>query len=251
MTLAHAIAIGTAGWTIPAAQRGHFPAAGSHLERYAFRLSVVEINSTFYRSHRPATFARWAACVPERFRFAIKVPKQLTHEQRLVDATDLLDRFLSEVSGLGERLGPLLVQLPPSLAFDAPAATAFFEALRRRFSGPVVCEPRHPGWFTEDVGACFADLAIARAAADPAPVPAAAEPGWWPGLVYVRLHGSPRMYFSAYDDAFIAALACRLSAYAAQAPTWCIFDNTHTDTRWPMRSSCRRGWTRDACSSDG
>jgi uncharacterized protein YecE (DUF72 family) len=225
-SMSHPINIGTTGWAIPAAQREHFPVVGSQLERYAFRLWAVEINSTFYRSHRPATLARWAACVPEKFRFAVKVPKQITHEQRLVDATDLFERFLSEVSGLGERLGPLLVQLPPSLAFDAPVATAFFEALRRRFSGPVVCEPRHASWFADDVAARFADLEIARAAADPAPGPAAAEPGWWPGLVYVRLHGSPRIYFSAYDDDFIETLARRLSAYAEQAPTWCIFDNT-------------------------
>ena len=95
---------------------------GSHLERYGAILNAVEINSSFYRPHRTATYERWAASVPEDFRFAVKVPKAITHERRLKDVGDLLDRFLSEVSGLGPKLGPLLVQLPPSLSFQAGIA---------------------------------------------------------------------------------------------------------------------------------
>ena len=82
----------------------------------------MEINSSFYRPHRTATYERWAASVPEDFRFAVKVPKAITHERRLKDASDLLDRFLSEAGGLGPKLGPLLVQLPPSLSFQAGIA---------------------------------------------------------------------------------------------------------------------------------
>ena len=73
---------------------------GSHLERYGAILDAVEINSSFYRPHRTATYERWAASVPEDFRFAVKVPKAITHERRLKDVGDLLDRFLSEVGGL-------------------------------------------------------------------------------------------------------------------------------------------------------
>ncbi|MEI9888899.1 MAG: DUF72 domain-containing protein [Rhizomicrobium sp.] len=101
----------------------------------------------------PATYARWAASVPADFRFAVKMPKAITHERRLADADDLLARFLGEAGELGGRLGALLVQLPPSLAFNEGIAGAFFAALRARFDGAVVCEPRHASWFTAKVDA--------------------------------------------------------------------------------------------------
>ena len=224
--MAHTIAIGTAGWTIPSAHAAQFPSPGSHLERYARRLTAVEINSTFYRPHRPATFARWAAAVPGSFRFAVKVPKEITHDRGLVDGIEALARFLSDVRSLGERLGPLLVQLPPSLVCDAAVARGFFSALRERHGGDIVCEPRHPSWFGADVSAELTKWRVARVAADPAPVPAAAEPAGWRGLAYYRLHGAPRIYFSAYSDEDLAALATKLAAQAEHAPTWCIFDNT-------------------------
>ena len=107
------IRIGTAGWTIPRRHAEHFPADGSGLERYASRFNAAEINSTFYRSHRPQTYARWTAAVPEDFRFAVKMPKAITHERRLIDVTDLLNRFAEEISLLGPKLGPVLIQLPP------------------------------------------------------------------------------------------------------------------------------------------
>ena len=107
----------------------------------------MEINSSFYRPHKPATYTKWAGSVPDNFRFAVKVPKEATHARRLVDTEDVLDRFLPEATALGEKLGPLLVQLPPSLAFDADVADTFFAALRERFDGHVVLEPRHPTWF--------------------------------------------------------------------------------------------------------
>lgn len=223
--------IGCAGWALRRESAEWFPAAGSHLARYAGRFSAVEINSSFYRPHRPATYARWAASVPDGFRFAVKVPKEITHVRRLVDAEEPLERFLGEATALGPRLGPLLVQLPPSLEFVPAAAASFFAALRRRFAGALVCEPRHPGWFGAEADALLVDLEVARVAADPAPgaVPAsvAAAPGGWSGLVYLRLHGSPRIYHSQYSadalDGYARALARHL---LRGVPTWCIFDNT-------------------------
>src|SRR5690349_20087775 len=118
--------VGCAGWSIPKEHAGLFPAAGSHLERYAARFAAVEINSSFYRPHRPGTYARWAATVPEGFRFAVKMPREITHRRRLVGAVELLDRFLDEARALGDKLGPLLVQLPPKLTFAGDVARAFF-----------------------------------------------------------------------------------------------------------------------------
>lgn len=221
------VRIGTAAWSVPKEHAAPFPVGGSHLERYSAVLNAVEINSSFYRPHRTTTYERWAASVPESFRFAVKVPKTITHELRLKDADDLLDRFLSEVSGLGPKLGPLLVQLPPSLRFEDGVADTFLSELRSRVEGPLVCEPRHASWFTPDVEGLLDELRIARVAADPAPVPSADKPGGWRSLSYYRLHGSPRVYYSAYSPEYLAAVAERIARDAAtEIETWCIFDNT-------------------------
>ncbi len=222
----HSIRVGCAGWSIPRQYAEQFPERGIHLQRYAQRLPAVEINSSFYRSHRPATYARWAASVPESFQFAVKIPKEITHTRRLCDVAEPLERFLSEITALDATLGPLLVQLPPSLRFEAEKVTAFFAILRKRFSGNVVCEPRHPSWFSAEAEQLLVEAQIARVAADPAPVPQAALPGGWSGLFYYRLHGSPDMYTSAYSDAYIETLFGTLLATAQDAPTWCVFDNT-------------------------
>jgi uncharacterized protein YecE (DUF72 family) len=220
------LGIGCAGWAIPPQHAQDFPAHGTHLERYAQRLPVVEINSSFYRPHRPSTYARWAAAVPPTFRFAVKVPREITHVQRLGAVTGPLERFLEAVQALGPTLGPLLVQLPPSLRFQADTAVAFFTTLRGRFPGATVCEPRHRSWFRPEAEHLLERLQVARVAADPTVVPAAAGPGGWRGLAYYRLHGTPQMYYSSYADAYLEALAVQLTALAATTPTWCIFDNT-------------------------
>jgi Uncharacterized conserved protein len=183
--------IGTAGWSLPRAWQEAFPADGSHLQRYAAVFNGVEINSSFYRQHRRATYARWAESVPADFRFAVKVPRAITHDQALVAADVLLEVFLEEVAGLGERLGPLLVQLPPSQQFDSARVEEFFSCLRGMHAGSIACEPRHPTWFTPDANDLLVAHRIARVAADPACVPEAATPGGWPALAYYRLHGSP------------------------------------------------------------
>ncbi len=219
-----AVRIGTAGWSIPAPYAGDFPGPGSHLQRYARRFISAEITSSFYKSHRTATYARWASSVPEEFRFAVKLPREITHKRRLADAAAPLDGFLGEIEPLRTRLGPLLVQLPPSFAFDPAAAASFFDILRVRFEAEVACEPRHASWFEADAEALLSRYRVARVAADPACVPAAAQPGGWPGLAYYRLHGSPRMYYSAYEPEWLDQLAARLAAHAG--PVWCTFDNT-------------------------
>jgi len=221
------VLVGCAAWSLPAVEQEHFPGDGTHLSRYAGRFPVVEINTSFHRPHRPSTYARWAESVPADFRFSVKIPKAITHVQRLLDAEDALDTFLGEAGSLGDRLGCLLVQLPPSLAFDAEVAATFFRALRERWAGAVACEPRHASWFEPPAGRLLVEMRVSRAAADPAPVPAAAEPGGWSGLIYRRLHGSPRTYYSAYGEGHVAALAPRLADEAAAgADSWCIFDNT-------------------------
>jgi uncharacterized protein YecE (DUF72 family) len=219
--------VGCAGWTLPRDLQAAFPAEGSHLARYAARLPVTEINSSFHRPHRPATYARWAAETPPEFRFAVKLPKTITHQLRLVAADEALGAFLGEAGGLGEKLAVLLVQLPPSFAFDRSAAEPFFAGLAARTAASVVCEPRHASWFDAEADALLASLRVARVAADPAPTVEASLPGGWRGVAYHRLHGSPRMYYSSYSANYLRTLANRLRAEAAGgAEVWCIFDNT-------------------------
>jgi len=219
--------IGCAGWTLRAEHAGLAPGDGTHLARYARLFNAVEINSSFYRPHRPQTYARWAESVPEDFRFAVKMPKAISHGKRLRECDEELRAFLDEIGRLGSKLGVLLLQLPPSLRFDAGVALPFFDRLRALHAGPVVCEPRHPTWFGAEVEATLRRRGVSRAAADPARVPRAAVPGGDHRVEYLRLHGSPRMYHDAYDDGSLARVERRLvRSSACTRERWCIFDNT-------------------------
>jgi len=219
------IFIGCAGWSLGRDLLSTFPVEGTHLHRYASRLNAVEINSSFYRPHRRQTYARWADSVPDGFRFCVKVPKHITHERRLQDCERALGEFVGQCSGLNDRLGCLLVQLPPSLAFDHLVAEAFFISLRFLYDGPVALEPRHASWL--DAEPLLMHHRIARAAVDPPRFNHDNLPGGWPGLRYWRLHGAPRIYFSDYEEPALQAQAIQLqTANDAGESTWCMFDNT-------------------------
>lgn len=239
------VRVGTAGWSLSRAPAGAFPPDGSHLQRYAARLNCAEINSSFYRPHRAATYARWADSVPDDFRFAVKAPRAITHDARLQGVVAQLEVFLGQAGGLGNKLGCLLLQLPPSFAFDRAVVARFLGVLRRRWNGAAVFEPRHASWFDGRADELLAQHRISRVAADPAVVAAAAAPGGYAGCCYLRLHGSPDMYYSSYAQADLRAFARRLrAARAAGADCWCIFDNTARGAALPnalrMRSLLAR-----------
>ena len=218
--------VGCAGWGVASGKADLFGAGDSMLERYRTRFTAVEINSSFTRAHQRRTYERWARSVPAGFHFSVKVPRAVTHTARLQGSRDLLLPFLEQVNGLGNKLGCLLVQLPPSLAFCADVAPAFFTELQQLTSVPVACEPRHPSWFTREVDATLSEHCVGRVAADPAVVPAGAVPGGFPGTRYYRWHGSPRTYYSGYSTEALQALADAVHAGPAGASPWIIFDNT-------------------------
>ncbi len=220
--------IGTAGWSIPRQHGSFFAGEGSHLERYSHILPCAEINSTFYRSPRASTYARWVASTPEQFRFSVKAPKAITHQSSLAPSREQLQMFLDEVRNLSGKLGPILFQLPPSQAFEESRARAFFGLFRELYpAGSAALEPRNRSWFSLEVDELLEEFRIARVIADPSPVPEAAHSGsGYTGLTYYRLHGSPRVYYSSYSAEWLENLATRLSAYPAEAEVWCIFDNT-------------------------
>lgn len=221
------VRIGCAGWQLRKDQQSFFPAEGSHLQRYAARFTCVEINSSFYREHRAATYARWAGETPEAFRFAVKVPREITHRLRLRDTGAVLAPFVEGVMHLQYKLAVLLVQLPPSLKFEPHVLTAFAEELRQRYEGWVAFEPRHASWAGAAVDEMLAMLRFSRVAADPPRAQAATLPAGFGERVYYRLHGSPRVYYSAYSEDYLDQLAQQLAAHASsRTECWCIFDNT-------------------------
>jgi uncharacterized protein YecE (DUF72 family) len=226
--------VGTAGWSLPREVADAFPGEGQHLARYARVLTAAEINSSFHGHHRRELYERWAAQTPPGFRFAAKLPRSITHEGRLRRARPTLEQFATETAGLGDRLAVVLVQVPPSLLFESRIVRSFFTLLAEYFTCSVVCEPRHASWFTASADALLARLQVSRAAADPARCPDAARPGGWLGpqgdgrgaVLYHRWHGTPRMYWSRYDTAWLRERASALQRWPAAADRWCIFDNT-------------------------
>lgn len=211
--------IATAAWSIPKKVANRFAQEGSGLTRYASVFDGVEINSTFYRRHKTSTFARWAESVPDSFRFAVKIPKEISHTRAMKDIAKPFDTFLEDIAPLGAKRGPLLCQLPPSLAFDADLLETAFKTIRNADDGPIVIEVRHKSWASAQALDLLRRYAIDRVLADPAPV--------WPPedfdtpAKYVRLHGKPKIYYSSYTDDEINAFSALLAP-----DSWCVFDNT-------------------------
>ncbi|MCL6708541.1 DUF72 domain-containing protein [Pseudomonas sp. R2.Fl] len=211
--------IATAAWSIPKTVADRFAGEGSGLARYASVFGGVEINSTFYRRHKVSTFARWAESVPDDFRFSVKIAREITHIRAMRDIGEPFNVFLGDISPLGEKRGPLLCQLPPSLAFDADRMEDAFKTMRDADAGRIVVEVRHKSWASDEAAALLRKYAIDRVLADPAPVWPADEFAGPP--LYVRLHGKPKIYHSNYTDDEIRSFSKLLAA-----DSWCVFDNT-------------------------
>lgn len=246
------VTVGIAGWSLARADLHLFPAgdSGSQLARYAAVFNAVEINSSFYRPHKADTYARWADSVPAGFRFAVKLPRSITHEKRLQDIDAELDRFVAEAGTLGEKLGWVLVQTPPSLRLDPAAARALFAGLRTRLGSVaahalLACEARHGTWFGAAATELLCDLDVIRVVADPP----AGEPGPFvptSAHAYVRLHGSPLIYRSIYEPERLAQVAAWLRCQPGSALV--IFDNTMSGTQ--LRQALQLGRMLTSSSTD-
>ena len=173
-----------------------------------------------------ATYAKWRERTPPDFRFAVKLPRTITHDLKLEDTREPLLAFLAQTDGLAEKRGPLLVQLPPSLSFNAAVVNEFFTLVRTVYDESVVCQPRHETWFSPSAGSLLDRYRISRVVADPPPAPNAGVAAGWPRLAYFRLHGSPRKYWSKYDERDIATLATAARSNLSAEEVWCVFDNT-------------------------
>jgi uncharacterized protein YecE (DUF72 family) len=225
--------VGIAAWANPPSERVR-RGPDSHLAHYSKSFDAVEINSSFYRPHRWTTYVRWRDTTPPSFCFSVKLPRSITHECALRRCRSEVRQFVNEVSGLGRKLRVVLVQLPASLIFESRVAASFFETLSAHSSFRVACEPRHPSWFGGRADDLLQHHDIARVAADPSKHPGGNLPGGSHKLVYYRLHGSPKMYYSEYSGDFLSRLVAAIrGARSITDEVWCIFDNTARHEAWP------------------
>src|SRR5581483_1124578 len=247
--------IGTSGWLYPPWRGVFYPRGLPHrreLEYLSSRLNSVEINGTFYSLQRPTSFQAWYEQTPPDFTFAVKGARFITHMKKLNDvATPLANFFASGVLALGEKLGPVLWQLPPTLGFDPERLTAFFAQLPRStgeaawlarrhderltdrsFTTALVDQPlrhaleiRHKSFTSPTFPDLLREHAISLVVADTA--------GRWPllreitsDLVYVRLHGDVELYTSGYTDAALDRWAAEIRQWlAAGLDVQVHFDN--------------------------
>ncbi len=210
--------IGTSGWSYAHWSRGRFypPGlpSGDWLRHYARHFPTVEINLSFYRIPTPAMVDRWRKTAPPGFVFAHKLWRGITHLKRLADTQPAQRSFLEVVDGLGDRRGPLLVQLPPSMKRDLPRLEGFLDELHEAQGsrpGRVAVEFRNPGWIVPEVYAALDRRNVALCLADMAKCPIV-EPNE-ADFVYIRRHGSGRQYEGRYGEAEIEADADRIRGW--------------------------------------
>jgi uncharacterized protein YecE (DUF72 family) len=220
------ILVGTSGWQYRH-WRGRFYPAGMPqsrwLEHYAAQFATVELNTTFYRLPERASFAGWRDRTPADFRFAAKLSRYLTHVRRLRDPAEPVARFLARASGLGDRLGPVLLQLPPDLPADPDALAAVLA----EFPGPVpvAVEPRHPSWWTGPVRAVLERHGAALCWADRGSRPV--TPLWrTAGFGYLRLHEGAAAPWPRYGSAALRSWVRRVAgAFDEDANVYVYFNN--------------------------
>jgi uncharacterized protein YecE (DUF72 family) len=226
--------IGTSGWQYRdwrpprtgAEDRPYLYPAGlpqnRWLEHYATRFTVVEINNAFYRLPERDTFRRWRETTPDDFRYAVKMSRYLTHIKRLKDPVEPVARFLDRATALGDKLGPVLLQLPPTLRADVGALDETLAQFPD--SVQVAVEPRHESWFTGEVRDLLTKYQAALCWADRRGRPI--TPLWaTAGFGYLRMHEGRANPWPHYGSASRAAWLDRLGTYPSAVPVYVFFNN--------------------------
>ncbi len=229
MALHDKLYIGTSGWGYRW-QGVFYPEGLKSAERlgyYATRFNTTELNSSFYHFTMAKTITKWLSETPGSFKFAAKMHQEVTHKRRLVDVEEPLEKFMSRFLEMGERLGPILIQLPGSLHFDFGVVADFFRLLRGKYPDPVFAlEARHTSWFTDEAQELLQEHAITWV------ISSAGKR--FPKLettttdtVYLRLHGDERLYFSAYTDEQLERYAFMVHDWLLDGKeVWVFFNNT-------------------------
>jgi len=220
--------VGTSGWTYSSWRGRFYPKdlkASDYLAWYGRCFDTVEINYSFYHLPQPKTFERWAVEAPPGFVFAVKASKLVTHTLRLAQAEEPWRKFLDHASHLGDKLGPLLLQLPPSLKADLARLEAFLELSRSLGARRLALEFRHASWFTREVDELAARhgaaLVIGHSSRYPCAPLATAAP-----FIYLRFHGPRELFSSRYSEEELAGWAAHIRSWLAEGrPVYAYFNN--------------------------
>lgn len=221
--------IGTSGWSYKHWSGIFYPEdlkPAHYLEYYITRFSCVELNSSFYHLPRGTTVDGWLRRTPESFRFCLKISRFITHQKRLKDSGEALQRFFDVFDALRPRMGPVLIQLPPGLNYNRSLASDFFELIKTRYkSCRFAIEVRHKSWITDDFFALLGQYGIAFVIAD--------SGGRFPyykavtaDFVYLRFHGPEKLYASDYAESELRQHAEKIINWLkAGHEVWVFFNN--------------------------
>jgi len=224
-----AIHIGTSGWSYKHWRSLYYPqklAASRWLPHYAHDFSTTEINGSFYRLPSAETIEHWKTQVPDSFIFCPKMSRYLTHMKKLREPEEPLERFFNLFDAMQGRMGPVLLQLPPMVHFNAGVAGHFFGLLSDRYREyEFVLEVRHPSWLEQEslalMSAHRVGLVISHSEKE---FPYTEEQT--SKTVYVRFHGPKELYASSYSDAMLKSYARKFKKWAGDGCTvWVFFNN--------------------------
>lgn len=221
--------MGTSGWSYRW-QGIFYPLdlkSADYLPYYATHFNATEINSSFYHFTMAKTIEKWLSLTPASFRFAAKLHQQITHKSKFVDIGQPLDKFMSSYTLMGNRLGPILIQLAASFHFDKQLTEDFFIVLREKYPAQTFAlEVRHKSWFVEEALELMRQYQISFV------ISSAGKR--FPGLeiattetVYFRLHGEEKLYSSAYSDEKLEKYAFMIKDWLLDGKQiWVFFNNT-------------------------
>jgi len=227
----HHIHIGTSGWSYKHWSEILYPKdvkPEKYLEYYITRFSCVELNSSFYNLPLKTTVSGWANRTPDTFRFCLKLSRFITHQLQLVNVEDPLQKFLDVFDGMKDRLGPVLIQLPPGLSYDKSLISDFFNLLKEKSSHyQFAVEVRNKSWINDSFFDILSRHKTAFVIAD--------SGGRYPyneavtaGFVYLRFHGREQLYASDYQEDDLRYYAEKITKWIEESKeVWVFFNNDY------------------------
>jgi uncharacterized protein YecE (DUF72 family) len=229
---------GTSGMVVPAANKAAFPEPFRDQPRLAYYASLfnsLEVNSSFYKVPMPSTFEKWAATVPDHFRFTVKLGRHITHERGLIFRDKDIDHFMTAADFIGSKKGCLLIQFPASLhATDANFSQLQLLLARIMVSDPthswkLAVEFRHVSWYSPDILTRLPEPYWASVVLHDMPASAITSPGD-NGFIYLRFHGPAGDYKGGYTDDRLLSFARKIQAWRGEGKdVFVYFNNTIGD----------------------